>query len=248
MTAVPQETTVANDTAQTNTLVLPKPANLAVGDLMVAACLFSLDSLSDTFAGPSGFAQTYAPVEVQGVNYRWLVSWYKIADASDVGASSFTFTGAAVGYAAGTLTRVTGADTTTPIGQTATNNISGTAMATFPAVTPAVSGGLVLEHFGCQDDVDDWSSLPSDTATDANENCRGADSSARLTALHNLNATTASVTFTPATGVYGTANYNFGVATVVIQPAAAPARTQQVRVSGAWVAKPVKVRSSGAWV
>ena len=125
---------------------LAKPSGLAAGDLMVAMLEVS-SSGAPTVLGPSGWA--IAGASVWSSSSQWFCgAAFKIADASDVAASSFAFTatGGAIAGMNGAVLRFTGADTTSPINGVATTQTttSGTTGA-LPGMTTTVADCLVVQ-------------------------------------------------------------------------------------------------------
>ena len=131
------------------TAVITKPTGLATGELMVAliegnagvSC--SIDTLSGwTLVATQ--SRTNGSVSIQ----------YKIADAGDVAASNFTFTGTSVSRMSGAILRVTG-NTATGSFDTSdadTNNAAASATISFTTtVSPAYDGSLIVMVFGGSD-------------------------------------------------------------------------------------------------
>lgn len=98
-----------------SSVVIPKPADLAVGDLMVA---FVGAAQLNTTTLPTGWT-LILNTQRDGTNDVTLNSSWKIAEASDVAATSFTFTLASSAAFIGCIHRVSAVDSTTPI------NVSG---------------------------------------------------------------------------------------------------------------------------
>jgi hypothetical protein len=97
------------NTSSTTTVTITIPTGLAVGDLMIAN-LTQRNSEND--ATLAGWTKRIS-YEV-GSNNRWATILYKVADASDVVASNFTFTfPAGTGSTAGGITAFRGVNTTT---------------------------------------------------------------------------------------------------------------------------------------
>lgn len=100
-------TQVDAGTANTDTNVVTKPTGLAVDDLMLAFCLTAIDTVTP----PSGWTQLDSD---DASNMRSIV-FYKFAVASDVSASSFTFTaGSALGPFCTGISAYRNVDTSAP--------------------------------------------------------------------------------------------------------------------------------------
>ncbi len=125
-----QSVGVVESSTSASSIVIPKPSGLAVGDFMLA--IIGSDGLQ-TFTAPSGWTNILN-TQRDGTLDCSLDSKWKIADASDVAASSFTFTSSGTQGFFGAIHRVDAIDTTTPV------NVSGqqTGSATDP-VAPSVT-------------------------------------------------------------------------------------------------------------
>ena len=125
-------------------VVITKPASLAVGDLMIASLSASGGS-AITITTLSGW--TLGPTSA-GSNCRAEIQ-YKIADSGDVAASNFTFT-ASSGNIAGSILRVSGHNATTPLENSDAdfNNAASSADVSFTTnLTPTFNGSLLVEVF-----------------------------------------------------------------------------------------------------
>lgn len=116
-----------------NTAVVTKPVDLAVGDLMVAWGL----SYADALGAPAGWATILSG---SGSGSTGFASFYKIADANDVAASNFTFTGDTNTVRVG-IARFTGANSVAPIN--ASNQSVDTGSST-SGVTPTEGAMLLI--------------------------------------------------------------------------------------------------------
>lgn len=114
--------------------VVTKPANLAVGDLMIAVHIASNHN-----ALPSGF--TSLGTQSDSVTTYGSKIAYKIADSSDVAASNFTFTTTGSELQMGAIARITGASATASYykynGASTTNT-----------ATPSVAAGVTPHNNG----------------------------------------------------------------------------------------------------
>jgi hypothetical protein len=142
--------------ADSTSCVIVKPVGLAVGDLMIAQVVgTSTGAIPTTFTSPAGW--TGIRQDVGGTAYvesiRTALFW-KIADATDVAATNFTFTATGAASNRGTITAWTGHDPTTPInannGQGNTYSIT----VTSPTITPSVANCMILLFCGiCDNDT-----------------------------------------------------------------------------------------------
>lgn len=128
--------------ALSNTVNVPKPSGLAVGDLMVLVACASGDV---NWTLPSGF--TLIDDRFGNANTDVVHAW-KIADSSDVAASTFTVTNSGTANTTvGQIHRVAGAHPTTPINVSAFSSGSATDP-TIPAVTTTATNCMVFATFG----------------------------------------------------------------------------------------------------
>lgn len=117
---------------------VPKPSTLAVGDLMVADVLTN----GATINLPTGWTDIVNLATVTNPKQRVM---YKVADATDVAASTFTFTLGASSYGEATIHHYTGVDTTTPLDFAAQSVQSSTSITAFAmSAASAVTDGCVL--------------------------------------------------------------------------------------------------------
>ncbi len=82
-------------TSATTTLTIPKPSDLAVGDVMIATITQGDDGDGQTLgnATRTGWGLVRgAQLGVVGANSWWGTVLYRVADAADVAAASFAFT------------------------------------------------------------------------------------------------------------------------------------------------------------
>lgn len=118
-----------------DSLTIDKPTGLAVGDYLVAH--FSLVRSTNTDPGgytvPSGWTSLLYDGENGNINsYARMHVMYKVADASDVAASNFTFTKASgIGRVIGHLYRISGV-----------SNISGQIASVYDDSTPTFSNSV----------------------------------------------------------------------------------------------------------
>lgn len=133
---------VVASTTNGTSVVIPKPADLAVGDLMLA--FVSSDGLTTTTLS-TGFT-LILNTQRDGTLDCTLNSSWKIADAGDVAASNFTFTISASNGFTGCIHRIDSADPTTPINVSA----AGTGSAADPvALTATTTADNCLVFVAC---------------------------------------------------------------------------------------------------
>jgi hypothetical protein len=129
--------------ASGTTVVITKPVSLAVGDLMIGSIFFSNGSISGTPSGWSSIRSDGNP----GTPINTAL-YYKVADSGDVAASDFTWTISISVDKAGSITRITGQDTVTPISNNNGSNIDDTSTPSLAiGVTPTVANSLLLQYW-----------------------------------------------------------------------------------------------------
>lgn len=131
----------------TSDIAIPKPSGLAVGDLMVAFVTFSRTAAS-TPVMPAGWTSiTNVNSDTASTFHHSRAAW-KIADSSDVAASTFTFTGP-YNRATGEVHRIIGTDATTPIHLSATASVAIADLnpdPVVPAVTTTIANCLIFRY------------------------------------------------------------------------------------------------------
>lgn len=134
--AVAYQTHAITTISSTSSIVITKPASLAVGDLMVA----QIFSTSTPNSLPSGFTQLLTTV-----NTNRSTICYKVADSGDVAASDFTFGLPGTELSGGALIRISGATSVAPIPESAGATATNTATPSFAnTITPHVADSLLL--------------------------------------------------------------------------------------------------------
>lgn len=124
-------------------IALAKPTGLAVGDLMVSF-VFGSSTSAPTVTLPSGWGTAVVSPWNPGDSGIGVFA-YKIADAADVAASTFTFSSSNWGACFGFIGRYTGVNPTAPINSTGAAQVtnSGTT-GNFPTMTTTVPNTLVV--------------------------------------------------------------------------------------------------------
>lgn len=106
-----KEQSSSGNFANQSTVSIPKPTNLATGDLIIAHIVN--DGTTDAWTAPAGF------LLISGGTKRYNtidnLVWWKIADNNDVSASNFDFTIAGAVNCAGRISTFTGHDMAQPI-------------------------------------------------------------------------------------------------------------------------------------
>lgn len=134
--AVAYQTHAITAIVSTSSIVITKPASLAVGDLIVA----QIFSTSTPNSLPSGFTQLLTTV-----NTNRSTICYKVADSGDVAASDFTFGLPGTELSGGALIRISGATSANPIPESAGATATNTATPSFAnTITPHVADSLLL--------------------------------------------------------------------------------------------------------
>jgi hypothetical protein len=129
------------DSSTTNRIV-PAPASIAVGDLLVA--FIFMHNTGTVSTRPSGWANWITQNE--GTDETLIVEW-KIAEAGDVGASTFTWTTSAAAAGPEICLRITGHNATPLDVLNSGSSPNGTSHTT-PNITTTVTDTLVLSIFG----------------------------------------------------------------------------------------------------
>lgn len=122
-------------------LNIPKPSGLQVGDLMVAI----IGAPNDFSTSSSdGFTELYDFYANEGNMCHMGVYW-KIATASDVAATDFSFTTNTSQSINGCILRISGANQTNPINASSNNiNTANTSNPSFSGITPSIGNCLML--------------------------------------------------------------------------------------------------------
>jgi hypothetical protein len=129
----------------TDPLTIVKPTGLAVGDLMLVH-VRRIGYTTPTF--PTGWSSANLIASVQ--NTYGMQTFAKIADATDVGQTSFSFTYGAVAYVAALMVAYSGVDATTPIQQVGTlYNVTATGLPiNIPSITTSAENTHVVLFAG----------------------------------------------------------------------------------------------------
>lgn len=165
--------------ADSDSCVIVKPANLAVGDFMGAQVIGRGIAL-DTATSPGGWTfirQDYDSVQL----FTFSALFWKIADAADVAASDFTFTATGASSNRGIIVALTGHDATTPVNAHNGQGNAAVTTVTSPEIIPSVANCMILLFCGIgdnntqsgyaitNDNPASWTEaydLPSDLASD----------------------------------------------------------------------------------
>lgn len=124
------------------TCVVVKPAGLTVDDLMVAHIYFKGHGSGDPpIAAPGGW--TDIRQDSVYISFHTAALFWKIADAADVAAADFTFTGEDA-LNLGAISAWTGHDAITPINANNGQGNEASTTVTSPAITPSVANCAIL--------------------------------------------------------------------------------------------------------
>lgn len=131
--------------ASTASLSVTKPSGLAVGDVLIAI----IGLISDTMATPTGWTHGGTIAQGGSVGAMDLYTFYKIADASDVAASSFSFPPANPSKTmAGCLLRASGVRHDAPLQTLVQASANGdNPTFTLSSTTPNQNGSLLVAAF-----------------------------------------------------------------------------------------------------
>jgi PKD repeat protein len=133
--------------AATTTVTLTKPAQAAVGDVLVAN--FTTDNHPTIASVPAGWTSLLASTpKPAGAS---LFAYYHVVTSSDVSVSNWTWTLSAAQKWGGGLTRYVGVSQTHPIDTTVSTAIDSTGNAstiTVPSVTTQTNGAMIIGGIG----------------------------------------------------------------------------------------------------
>lgn len=184
-----------------NSIDVTKPSGLAVGDLMIAHVFFRNNTSSTFNSVASGFAEIRTDFAANVAHG----AWWKIADASDVAASVFSFgiDGGAVN-GIGRIWRISGHHASAPIVES--NSATGTGLTiTVGGITPAVADCLIVLLHGASDDtgsITGWAIATDDPGFDEVYDDNGSLSNVLIAAAEELRpqtTATGDATWTEAT-------------------------------------------------
>lgn len=149
-TPVYQAADLQSNTSANGTLVINKPSNLVTGDLMIAHVGASNIS-GPSWTPPSGWTAIVTGLGNSSSNPLVGCFW-KVATGSEP--STYTFVESGNQRSVGFISRVTGADPTTPIDSSSAqaNNTSSTNIA-FSSITPTLNNNLIMLLVGAQNDA-----------------------------------------------------------------------------------------------
>ena len=138
-------TTASNSTAVTG-VVVPRPAGVANGDVLVAQ--FTADANPSVTTAPAGWSTVVTPLSVK-TNARVFAYYHVVTDANAEPASYKWALSTAVKWNAG-MTAYRGVNTTTPFDTAATTKVNTTASASMavPGVTTTKAGALLIGGVG----------------------------------------------------------------------------------------------------
>ena len=166
------------NTSTTTTVVITKPTNLAVGDFMIANIVQNEDSNSQSLSNATATGWTLVAGEQfgsSGNNTWWGTIFYKVATATDVAATNFTFTGDTDaddiqgGIAAFSGVAVTGGVSGGPfdVAPGSINNIS-TDDLSAPSITTATASAAVIMigMIGDNRSVESWTATSPSSLTE----------------------------------------------------------------------------------
>lgn len=132
--------------------IVPKPAGLAVGDLMIAVHVGDNDATLSDLTGPAGWTMIASQAAAPGAQPAMKV-WQKIATSTETAATDFTFNaspgGTGVFCSAGILAITAGTfNPTTPLGAGPSINFNATFSTSHvaPSLTGITNGLLITGH------------------------------------------------------------------------------------------------------
>lgn len=131
------------ENASATSVVLPYPAGVTAGELLVAHITHSQPTAPST--NPGGWTLIDTQDNSSGAGPS-IAMWYKWATGSETGSVTFATSGTA-GRVTGIMERWTGVDPTTPIDAPAVGSSSPIQVGyTSPSVSTATTGALILHH------------------------------------------------------------------------------------------------------
>lgn len=130
-------------------VAVPKPTGLAVNDIIDVTLQINA-TVGTAITKPSGWVEQLQVNNSSATNSQR--RFYKVADAADVAAASYTLSWTGTLAHAGTVAAYVGVDTASPVNQSAAqNNGAGSTTGTAPSVTTTVNDTLVVCGIGAQD-------------------------------------------------------------------------------------------------
>lgn len=137
-------TLVENAASATVAVTVPSGAN--VGELLICAVTGSRTATGDTLTAPGGW-QTAALVKDGSANGVVTGLYYRVADGTEAASYTWTNTAGTAGRISGSMQRVSGADTTTPMDAAATSAsltaVAGTTIDA-PSLTTVTANALLV--------------------------------------------------------------------------------------------------------
>lgn len=130
-----------------STVAIDMPAGVVEGDLLIAHLATSVGTQWDLTGAP-GFT-SIRTVSHSDVGTIYVAVAYKVATASDAIASSLTFTNNGAGNKGGRIYRISGQDTSSPIGASNSSENSGSSTVTVSTITPAAANSLIMILTAC---------------------------------------------------------------------------------------------------
>jgi len=128
--------------ADSDTCLIPKPAGLEVGDLMITQ-VFGSGATIETFTAPEGWTGIRQDTYAGSTDFGSALFW-KIADSDDVAAANFTFIATGATSNRGAITAWYGHDPITPINaQNGQVNSDFSSTITAPTITPSVASCVI---------------------------------------------------------------------------------------------------------
>ena len=138
--------------AAVSSAAITKPVGLAVGDV-IDLFIEIATANANTASMPTGWVQAHAG-RTNDANANHMEHWYKVADAADVAASSYTCSFGANRTYAYVVCAIVGVNTASPMGIATINNdwtLSAQSSITIPAGTTSVNDCLVVGGVGATD-------------------------------------------------------------------------------------------------
>ncbi len=210
-----------SDTSNGTTFTMNMPTTRPAGDLYIA--LMCKDgSNSNQITPPAGGGWT----EITGSDVQGFGAYYKIGANVSGGneAASYTWVGATSEQWYGTIVRISGVDTTTPINASTVTSSTSNATPTYPAITPTANKTLIIRAEGNDTDAPSATAwVPAGhTKIDSGGTGGGADDCGFTSAYLN-NSPASGVAVAAAAHGDASVSDDYGAVSIAVNPAATAA-------------------------
>jgi hypothetical protein len=143
-----QGTATLYENAAATTAVVPVPAGVVAGEVLVTVVAGSRVAQSDTLTGPAGWTQIIVQPDSAVATIGDVIGlWYRVATGSEAGSYTWTNSAATAGRIGGSMYRFSGVDTTTVLDVAASGaGLSSTSGTTIdaPSITTVTDGAMLV--------------------------------------------------------------------------------------------------------